>query len=258
MNENEIRTALDGLRLGGLRYFKTIGSTNDVALSWARENAEDRSLVVAEEQTAGRGRSGRKWFTPPGSALALSLILRPVEAERKYPSRVTGLAALALIDVLTNLGCDAQIKWPNDVVIKGRKVAGILVESVWTGSNLDTLILGLGVNVSVNSVPPASELFFPASSIEAEVGYLPNRLDLLREVVSALMVWRNKLPSDQFIKSWESCLAFRDQQVEIHHQAGLSLIGRLSGLDADGSLRLTVGGKPVAVQFGEIHLRLAP
>ncbi len=80
MDEQELRAKLSNLRLGGLRYFESIGSTNDEALTWAAAQAPDLCLVTAEEQTAGRGRSGRKWFTPPGSALAFSLALRPTPA----------------------------------------------------------------------------------------------------------------------------------------------------------------------------------
>ncbi|MBI3739624.1 MAG: biotin--[acetyl-CoA-carboxylase] ligase, partial [Chloroflexi bacterium] len=152
MNQRELQKALSSLPLGGLRYFESIGSTNDEALAWATEGARDLSLVVADEQTAGRGRSGRKWLTPPGSALAFSLILRPTEAERTRPARTTGLSALALSDSLRTRGLAAQIKWPNDVLISGKKVAGILVESVWTGDALDASILGMGVNVLAASV----------------------------------------------------------------------------------------------------------
>ncbi|MGE5072265.1 MAG: hypothetical protein ACM3MF_02470, partial [Anaerolineae bacterium] len=97
MNEHEIKAALAGIPLGGLRFFQSTRSTNDEALDWAASGAKDVSLVMADEQTAGRGRAGRQWFTPPGTALAFSVILRPTADERAFPARITGLAALALI-----------------------------------------------------------------------------------------------------------------------------------------------------------------
>ena len=162
VNEGRLRQALAHLSLGGLRYFEKIGSTNDEALAWASQGAPDWTLLVADEQTAGRGRSGRKWFTPPEAALAFSLILRPSADEQRFPARVTGLGALAVVDALVKLEIDAEVKWPNDILIEGRKAAGILVESIWAGDSLEALIVGIGINVLATSVPPADQLLFPA------------------------------------------------------------------------------------------------
>src|SRR5215208_1117001 len=96
MNQDELKKALSKLPLGEVKYFDSIGSTNNEALAWATKDAKDLSLVIADEQTAGRGRLDRKWFTPPGTALAFSLILRPSAAERPNLSRVVGLAALSV------------------------------------------------------------------------------------------------------------------------------------------------------------------
>src|SRR5215216_6100018 len=104
MNQNELKKTLSKLPLGEIRYYDSIGSTNTEALAWATSDAEDLSLVIADEQTAGRGRLDRKWFTPPDSALAFSLILRPSAAERPHLSRMVGLAALSITDVLLARG----------------------------------------------------------------------------------------------------------------------------------------------------------
>ena len=110
MNAQELQAALRDLPLGGFRFFDSIGSTNDEALAWASQEAGNLSMVLADEQTNGRGRLGRKWFTPHQTALAFSLILRPTPAEIKYPARVTGLGALALTDAISKLGLCPQIK----------------------------------------------------------------------------------------------------------------------------------------------------
>ena len=257
MNQASLQKSLASLPLGGLRYFDSIGSTNDEALAWATEGAPDFSLVVADEQTTGRGRAGRRWVTPHGTALAFSLILRP--APTPNPSLFTGLGALALVDALKKRGLKPQVKWPNDVLLNGKKVAGILVESVWTGDALDTVVLGMGVNALAGSVPPTDELLFPATSVEAELGRPLERAELLQDILSALTAWRPKLSTGELVKAWEENLAFRGEQVHVWQGSEQPLTGRVLGLEPDGSLRLLSGmrDKIVTVQFGEIHLRPA-
>ncbi|MEO5887407.1 MAG: biotin--[acetyl-CoA-carboxylase] ligase, partial [Anaerolineales bacterium] len=122
MYQNELEKLLSNLPLGDIKYFDSIGSTNDEALAWAANDAKDLSLVIADEQTAGRGRLDRKWSTPPGTALAFSLILRPTVYEKPHLSRAVGWAALAVADSLWTRQLTPQIKWPNDVLLLGRKV----------------------------------------------------------------------------------------------------------------------------------------
>ena len=255
MDQNELSAALAGLPLGGLRFFSTIGSTNDEALQWSAEGASDLSLVVADEQTAGRGRAGRRWHTPPGAALAFSLILRPWPDEKSYPARLTGLAALALVDCCRRMGLEAQIKWPNDVLLRGRKTAGILVESTWGGNTLDAAVLGVGVNVVAAAVPPAELLSFPATCLEAALGRPVRRAELLRDILAALLAWRSRIGSDEFLGAWEASLAYRGGQVFVGQDEAEPLAGTLLGLERDGSLRLAANDKPVVVHFGQIHLR---
>jgi BirA family transcriptional regulator, biotin operon repressor / biotin---[acetyl-CoA-carboxylase] ligase len=257
MNVRELQAALRDLPLGGLRFFESIGSTNDEALAWASQEAADLSIVIADEQTCGRGRLGRKWFTPPQTALAFSLILRPTADEIKYPARVTGLGALALTDAIASLGLHAQIKWPNDVLLNGKKVAGILVETVWIGDALDTFVLGMGINVLAPSAPPADQVLFPATSIETESGQVMNRVKLLHNVLSSLIIWRPKIGTNEFIKTWEASLAFRGEEIQLMKEKELPVSGKLIGLEPDGSLRLKVNNSSLTVQIGEIHLRPA-
>jgi len=255
MDKDEISAALADLPLGGLRFFGSIGSTNDEALAWAVEGAQDLSMVVADEQTAGRGRSGNKWHTPAGAALALSIVLRPTALERTVPGRITGLGALALFQCCADLGIEAQIKWPNDLLLNGRKAAGILVESAWAGNVLDASVLGIGLNVGQAAVPPAGQLTFPATSLEHEVGFPLERVKLLKEIVAALIAWRSQIATRDFILAWENSLAFRGEQVLIGRDGERLLNGRLLGLEPDGSLRLMADEMPTIVHFGEIHLR---
>jgi len=256
MNETELRNQLSNLPLSAFRYYESIGSTNNVALDWVSQGAPDFSLVVADEQTSGRGRMDRRWFTPPNSALAMSLILHPLQEERAHPSRMTGLLALSLSESLLKLGLAPQIKWPNDVLLKGKKVAGILVESTWMGKYVDAFVLGMGVNVLEKSVPPIEPLLFPATSIETELERQVERTDLLRTILDGVLKWRPLLGTGKFLKAWDEKLAYRGQQVQVRGGSEKTIVGELLGLESDGSLRLREErGKSVTVQFGEVHLR---
>jgi BirA family biotin operon repressor/biotin-[acetyl-CoA-carboxylase] ligase len=254
--KSELNTALRGIALGGVRFFDTTGSSNDQALAWAASGAPDFSLVVADEQTNGRGRLGRNWFTPRGSALAFSLVLRPTAEERQFVGRFSGLGALALAQALAELDVDAEIKWPNDVLIRRKKVAGVLVETVWMGDEIDSLVLGMGVNVSPDSLPPADRLTFPATCLRAEG--LPDlqRFALLKVLLRQLQALRAGLVGQEFLDRWQNFLAFRGEHVQIWQGAAPAITARLVGLELDGSLRvLTPAGVQRAVHFGEVHLR---
>jgi len=259
MNERSLKTALSDLPLGELRYLDSVGSTNDEALAWATDGAPDLSLVVTNEQTAGRGRLGRRWFTPPGTALAFSLILRPAPEHRPFVQRTVGLAALAIAEALAARSVAARIKWPNDVLILGRKVAGILVESVWTGEDLDCQVVGVGINVRSASLPHDAHLQFPATSLEHALGAPPDRDALLRATLEKLLALRPSLHTDEFLRKWEHSLAYLGERVIVSGTPGQPHIqGDLIGLDADGSLRLRdEHGEPLKVQFGDVSLRPA-
>lgn len=259
MNQNELKKALAKLPLGDVRYFDSIGSTNNEALAWAASEARDLSLVIADEQTAGRGRLDRKWFTPKGTALAFSLILRPTPEEKSYLTRIVGLAALAIADSLRARGLVSQIKWPNDVLLNGRKVAGILIETVWSGDEVDCLVIGIGINVRKDAVPSAELLQFPATSLEEALGPTVERERLLHDILAGVIALRPHLGKDSFIASWEKALAFRGEPVQVEEGNGNLITGKLLGLESDGSLQLSnEAGKSVTVRFGDVRLRPEP
>lgn len=256
MDQNELKKVLSSLPLGDIRYFDSIGSTNNEALAWGTSGAKDLSLVIANEQTAGRGRLDRKWFTPKGTALALSLILRPTAEEKPYLTRIVGLAALAVADSLRTRGLVSQVKWPNDVLLNGRKVAGILVESVWSGEDVDCLVIGIGVNVLKEAVPSDELLLFPATSLEESLGPAVQREKVLQDILAAMIALRPHLGSDSFISSWEKALAFRGEEVQVEQGDGTLLTGKLLGLEPDGSLRLSDDkSASITVRFGDVRLR---
>lgn len=255
-SKSEFKAALQDLLPGGLRFFDSIGSTNDEALAWASSGAPDFSLVIADEQTNGRGRMGRTWFTPSGSALAFSLVLRPQGIEREKVGLFSGLGALALVDALKAHGIAAQVKWPNDVLIRRKKVAGILAETIWLGTEVDSVVLGMGVNVSPESVPSPEGLNFPATCVQVEAQNPVSRIDLLKTLLQAILRRRAVLATETFLRDWESALAFRGKTVRVWVSDADTFTGQLLGLEADGGLRLGLSdGAERVIRFGEVHLR---
>jgi len=239
-----------------VRYFDSVGSTNNEALAWATSGAKDLSLVIADEQSAGRGRLDRKWFTPKGTSLAFSLILRPTADEKPHLTRTVGLAALAVADSLRTRGLVAQIKWPNDVLLNGHKVAGILTESVWSGDEADCLVIGIGVNVLKGAVPSPELLQFPATSLEDALGPAIQRTEVLHDILAGMLALRPHLGSSSFIATWEKALAFRGEQVQIEGGGPAPITGKLLGLESDGSLRLLdEHDNSITVRFGDVRLR---
>jgi BirA family biotin operon repressor/biotin-[acetyl-CoA-carboxylase] ligase len=256
VDQNDLKRALSKLPLGAVRYYDSIGSTNSEALAWAASGAGDLSLVIADEQTAGRGRLDRKWFTSKGTALAFSLILRPTALEKTHLTRMVGLGALAIVDSLRTQGLVAQIKWPNDVLLSGCKVAGILVESVWFGEDVDGLVIGIGLNVLKGAAPPVELLQFPATSLEQALGSPVERGRLLPDILAGIIALRPHIGTESFLASWEKALAYRGEQVQVEEENGTPISGTLLGLESDGSLRLnTDEGPSVIVRFGDLRLR---
>ena len=242
--------------LGEIRYLNSVGSTNDEALAWVNKGAPDLSLVVTDEQTMGRGRLDRPWFTPPGTALAFSLILLPTQDEIPFLSRLVGLAAVSITEALQPLGLQPQIKWPNDILLNQRKVAGVLIELIWAGEDVIGVVIGIGVNVLQRAVPDTDILRFPGTSLESAVGNPVEREKVLHDILAAMVSLRPKLGSDELMNKWGEVLAYRGRQVRVEMGAGQTVIGKLEGILSDGSLRLRDdNGKSVTVHFGDVSLR---
>jgi BirA family biotin operon repressor/biotin-[acetyl-CoA-carboxylase] ligase len=261
MDANSIHVALAGLPVPQVRFFPQLESTNSTAAAWAEAGAADLSLVIADEQTSGRGRDGRRWFTPAGAALAFSLVLRYFSSENEsiQVTRFTALGSMAVYDALFDSHhIPVQIKWPNDVLINGRKVAGVLAEALWQGNRLDAVILGIGVNVSKKAIPAPEELAYPATCVEGEAGGPIDRSGLLRSILTALIEQRDRINSEEFIRQWQERLAFRGEWVQLHDRGDV-LQGRLIGIDSTGALRLLTGtGEEKRVYIGDVRLRYSP
>ena len=226
------------------RYYERIGSTNDVALDWLEHDAPVGALVIADEQSAGRGRRGRSWQTPPGAALALSVILRP---GARWLSRVNMLGGLAVCELAENLGCeDVSIKWPNDVQIAGKKVSGILCEAAWSGERLCGAVLGIGINVRTDFQGTALEA--TATSLESAIGARLDRSQLAGDLTDRILHWQRRIETDALFGSWRSRLNVLGQWVNVDGVAGKAL-----DVTADGALLVVDDrGERHTVHVGEL------
>jgi BirA family transcriptional regulator, biotin operon repressor / biotin---[acetyl-CoA-carboxylase] ligase len=275
MDQASLESVLADLHLPAIRFFNSIDSTNAEAWRWIEAGAPHAALVIADEQTAGRGRLQRHWTTVAGSGLAFSMAVLPPSLELANYSRLTGLGALAACQALqTYFSLPARIKWPNDILLEGRKAGGVLVESRWSGDVMNAVVIGIGINIAPESIDPHNlppqSLNFPVACIEGVLKRPVDRIELLHVVLQKLLDWLPRLASGQFIRTWEDYLAYRGQWVEISHgevdsNAVQSLgspkirIGKVMGLTSDGSLQLSSRSKKVfTVQGGEIHLRPVP
>ncbi|MCE1255327.1 MAG: biotin--[acetyl-CoA-carboxylase] ligase [Anaerolineae bacterium] len=260
MNQDEITSTLSHLPLAEIRYFDSISSSNEEALTWAKSGAADYSLVITDTQTAGRGRLGRKWITNPDSALAFSIIIHPRPEEQRILPLFSPLGSLAVAETLSKrYGVDqVNIKWPNDVLIHEKKTAGILVETTWLGNSAQVAVIGIGVNVTPASVPPQDLLLFPATSVELEKGSPVNRIELLGNILSEIIAWREKITQSEFLQAWDQYLAFRGKNVHVQQTEHWSVTGELLGIDKYGNLRIrTELGGEFSVAFGDVQLRPA-
>ena len=154
-----------------INYVEETSSTNDDCLQAAENGAPEYSVFVADYQSQGRGRGGREWNSTRKSSLTFSVLLYPTPEKTFYAGRFSALGALSLVRALENMEqIKTYIKWPNDVLLKNQKIAGVLVESLWDGDQLKAIILGMGINILEESIPDVKRIIYPATSIQTETG----------------------------------------------------------------------------------------
>ena len=235
--------------------YDTIGSTNDEAKRLAALGEPEGTLVVADSQTAGRGRSGRPWITPPGSALALTLILRPT-IPAVHVGQIALLGGLAAVEgIQTTTGLRPQLKWPNDVLIGGKKVCGVLAEAAFAGDKLDFVVLGMGVNVNAGP-PPELTLAYPATCLADEVGHDLDREAVLEAILNSFDARYPQLGTPSLAAAWSEHLAMRGQVVLAISEGAEAVAGRLEGVTGEGAVVLRLeNGETCTLVAGELHLR---
>ena len=234
--------------------FDSLPSTNTEAARQAAAGAPEGLCVVAREQTAGRGRRERAWASPRDAGLYFSLLLRPAFEPPRWPL-ITLAAALSARDALEE-ACQLQtdIKWPNDLLARGRKLCGILAETAETPAGR-ACVLGIGINLEDGAFP--SELAAGATSVRAETGRAPDYEALLRALTRALGRWYATLGGPegarQVVAAWESCSSFaRGARVRVR-LAEETFDGVTRGLEPDGALRVETDARQLRlVRAGDV------
>ena len=244
-----------GARLAPLgrrfEFFSDIGSTNDVAAQYAASVDDEGVVFVADAQTSGRGRRGRTWFSPPGAGLYVSTILRPMRSrDRERATLLTTIAAgVSLVEgVRQATGLTPSLKWPNDLYVARRKLAGILAEGVG-----DAVVLGYGINISTASFPP--ELGDRATSLESELGRAVDRTRVFAETLAALAARYDDLLAGRFdaiLDAWRTLApAAHGARVSWTTPAG-ARSGVTSGIDERGALLVRCGESVERIVSGEL------
>jgi BirA family biotin operon repressor/biotin-[acetyl-CoA-carboxylase] ligase len=237
-------------------YLPEVGSTNEEARRRAEAGAPEGTLVITDYQTAGRGRQSRRWEAPRGCCLLLSLVFRP-DLDPHQLQRLTmvcGLAAAAAIETQTGLA--VGLKWPNDLVVEGAKVGGLLTELGLSGNRVDYVVVGLGVNVNLDPQQLPAELLVPATSLSQVLGRSVSRLGLLRAFLSEVEARYFALRAGDLPTSeWMERLVTLGQRVQVSG-AGRTLAGLAEGVNADGALLVRLpDGQLETVLAGDVTLR---
>jgi BirA family biotin operon repressor/biotin-[acetyl-CoA-carboxylase] ligase len=254
--EGEVRDALrPGLPWTDVVVLDETDSTNRVAMEMAENGARHGTVVVADAQTAGRGRMGRRWVSPAGKNLYVSLLLRPSVPTVDAP-RFALVAGIALADAVEALGVPAFLKWPNDLYCGGRKAAGILAEMASDPDRVRHVVIGVGLNVNMEAADFPADLRDTATSLRIQAGRAFRRVDVLARLLDAFGTRYGEFIGGGFSSlrdGWDRRDFLRGRRVLLRRQ-GTEEWGTADGLDTVGALRfLPDGGSAIeSVHSGEI------
>ena len=256
LSVNSISEGLDTCLVGQrLIYHPRVTSTMDVARQEARNGAREGTVIIADEQTAGKGRIKRLWFTPEGN-IALSTVLYPGISDLPYLVMLASLAAARSIETVT--GLKTQIKWPNDVLIDGKKVCGILLESDVRGDVVVYAIIGIGINVNVH-LDDFPDIAATATSLTTELDKNVCRAELIRRLLMELdgLYLALSEGSESIHAEWQDRLVTLGKRVQV--TSGDSIIeGVAESVARDGSLLLRLpDGSTTRIVAGDVTLRNA-
>ena len=242
-------------------YFESVDSTNDRIKIRAREDETQGLVISAGQQTAGKGRIGRKGESPSHDSIATSLLLRPEEISLEAIPTITVVAAMAVRDALYRIyGLDGQIKWPNDIVLDGKKICGILTEMEMKDGKVWFVVVGIGVNVHNISFP--EDIAFKATSVDLELaktcGGQGHREELTKEIWNSFKKYYNIFIETQDMtglrEEYENHLANRGNRVRIEAQED-SYEAVAKGINNHGELIVEVDGVERIIRTGEVSVR---
>jgi BirA family biotin operon repressor/biotin-[acetyl-CoA-carboxylase] ligase len=226
-----------------IQYFEEVDSTNRVALELAQAGAAHGTTVIAESQNAGRGRLGRSFFSPPGTNLYTSIVLRPEITTASAPTWILAAAVGVAKAIEETVGKpdEVTIKWPNDVLLSGLKTSGILMELAAEAARVSFLVLGIGVNLNVDRQEFPEEFQARATSLASFLGHPVDRLSFVRCLCAHLeqiFDLTSHLGFEGVIEQFETRFQMRGQQVCARELDGSKITGVALGIDSDGALRI--------------------
>jgi BirA family biotin operon repressor/biotin-[acetyl-CoA-carboxylase] ligase len=233
-----------------VRWHASVPSTMDIAAALASEGAPHGVVVAAEQQTAGRGRRGSTWVSPPGAGLYFSFVAKPSAASLSLLTLAAGVAVREGIAAAS--GLEAELKWPNDLLVGKRKLAGILAEGIGIGTPEQAVIVGVGVNVQSAAYPP--DVAARATSIEGELGRAVDRDALLAAILDALSARLAALDQNagDILQAWRTASPSAvGTRVEWDGHRGVT-----SGIDEDGALLVKTASGVERIIAGELHWNL--
>jgi BirA family biotin operon repressor/biotin-[acetyl-CoA-carboxylase] ligase len=241
--------------------FGVVETTNVEANRLAREGKPEGTLVVADEQTKGRGRRGRSWTSPPGTGLYCSIVLRPRCAPDRLPA-LTLTAGVATATAIQQVGLVPQLKWPNDILISGRKVGGILTETVFDRKQVDFAILGIGINVNTAAEAFPASIRKQATSLSLSLGKPVSRIVLLQNLLIKLEHYYGLFSGEDLasvIHGWSELDSTLGREVEVSLPEG-RLRGVAEAIEPDGTLLVREGtGHLHRIVAGDVvHCRTEP
>lgn len=256
----EVQAGLSTHLLGQqeIYYYATVGSTNEVARQLAEAGAAEGTLVVAEEQVQGRGRRQRSWWSPPEQGIWMSLVLRP-ELPVALAPVLTLMAAVAVADGIRGAtGLPAGIKWPNDILVHGRKACGILLEVKAEVERLHYAVVGIGINVNQQAASFPAELQGQATSLRVEAGEKIDRAALVQEILGEMEKQYRELQvagAEPVWRRWRELDTTLGREVEVQGP-GFIFRGRAVDVTVLGALRVEgTGGEIREFVVGDVSLR---
>jgi BirA family transcriptional regulator, biotin operon repressor / biotin---[acetyl-CoA-carboxylase] ligase len=229
-------------------HYESLPSTNTEVARLASDGASEGLSIIADEQTAGRGRLQRTWSSPMGAGLYFSVLLCPKIPLHSWPL-ITFMAALATGDALLSAaGLQTQIKWPNDLLAGERKICGILSETVDTPAGR-AVVVGIGINLTAQAYPP--DLNGLATSVEEETSTPADRHLLLNSLQSAIAQWYDELlnpaGAEKILKAWIDRSSYADGRLVDVVNGDQSFRGITRGVESDGALRVETGPNEIRV-----------
>ena len=239
-----------------VHWYDAVGSTSDVAKALADEGAAHGEVVIAEAQSAGRGRRGREWSSPPGRNVYLSVVLRPDLPPSRAPE-LTLLASVALCQAVRQADIPAVIKWPNDILVGRRKLAGILLEMAAEADQLQWVVLGVGVNVNARPEDFPEAVRATATSMAIERSRPVPRALFTAAALTSIEEWLDRHAADGFApvrEAWRQLSDTLGREVRVTTAGEAELVGVAEDVDENGALLVRSGGRVHRVLAGDVEL----